>query len=49
MDGDAPVTVPLGFGFKAQLEGQDKPAVFESTAEATAYPALNQFRLYRPR
>ena len=47
--GERPVTVPKGFGFKAQLEGRDEPAEFESTAENLAYPHLGQFNLYRPR
>lgn len=47
--GDAPVTVPAGFPFKADLEGGDAPALFETTAEATAVPWLSRFSLYRPR
>jgi len=49
VNGDEPVTVPPGFGFKAELDGVDEPALFESTQEAVALPALNQFRLYRKR
>jgi hypothetical protein len=45
--GDDPVTVPKGFGLKAQLDGQDKPAEFESVEEITAYPHLSKFNLYR--
>ncbi|MGH8314116.1 MAG: hypothetical protein ACRETU_03065, partial [Steroidobacterales bacterium] len=47
--GEAPVTVPQGFGLKAQIEGLAKPGEFESTAELVAYPHLSQFHLYRPR
>jgi hypothetical protein len=47
--GTESVTVPKGFGLKAQLEGQGKPSEFESTQEATAYPHLSTFNLYRPR
>jgi hypothetical protein len=49
VDGEEPVTVPAGFGFKAELDGADGPGIFESTHEAVAWPALNQFRLYRKR
>jgi predicted phage baseplate assembly protein len=47
--GAGPVLLPAGLGIKAQLEGDDKPAVFETSAELLAQPALSQFRLYRPR
>ncbi|HEX3141526.1 MAG TPA: hypothetical protein VHQ87_15835, partial [Rhizobacter sp.] len=47
--GTQPVVLPPGLGVKAQLEGEDKPAVFETSRELTAYPALSQFHLYRPR
>ncbi len=46
--GGAAVTVPKGFGLKAQLEGQDKPAEFESVEEKVVYPWLGQFNLFRP-
>jgi hypothetical protein len=46
--GEDAVTVPKGFGLKAQLESGAKPAEFESTEEVTAYPALSEFSLYRP-
>lgn len=46
--GDSAVTVPKGFGFKAQLEGRDAQDEFESTGEITAYPHLSEFNLYRP-
>ncbi len=49
VDGEQVVRVPMGFGFKVQLEDQDEAAVFETRIEHTAYPAQNQFRLYRPR
>lgn len=42
------VTVPKGFGFKAQLENRDKQDEFESTITITAYPHLSEFNLYRP-
>jgi predicted phage baseplate assembly protein len=47
--GTRPVTVPQGFGFKAQLDGAPKPADFETSAAVTAYPGLSEFHLYRPR
>jgi hypothetical protein len=46
--GSEPVTVPQGFGLKAQLEAQPKPVEFESSALCTAYPGLNTFALYQP-
>ena len=46
--GDAAVTVPRGFGFKAQLQDRDQQDEFESTGEVTAYPQLSEFNLYRP-
>ena len=49
VDGDAPVTVPAGFPVKAQLAEVEDPAVFETSREITAYPALGQFNLYRRR
>lgn len=47
--GDHPVTVPKQFGFKAQLEGQSQPVVFEAAEALTAYPHLSSFNLFRPR
>jgi len=47
--GERPVLLPAGLGVKAQLDGTDPPAVFETTQALTAYPALSAFRLYRPR
>ncbi|SFA78507.1 putative baseplate assembly protein [Poseidonocella pacifica] len=49
VSGDTSVTVPAGFPFKADLDGANSPARFETTEEITAYPWLNQFSLYRPR
>jgi hypothetical protein len=46
--GDASVTVPRGFGFKAGLQGRDQDDEFESTAELTAWPQLGEFYLYAP-
>ena len=46
--GKSMVTVPKGFGFKAQLENREQPDELESTAEVTAYPHLSEFNLYRP-
>ena len=46
--GKSAVTVPRGFGFKAQLAGQDETAEFESLREITACPHLSTFHLYRP-
>lgn len=49
LKGEKPVTVPAGFGLKAQLENSDKPAEFETRAQLEAIPALSLFSLYRPR
>jgi len=49
VESDGPVTVPAGFPFKADLQQLDSPALFETTATATTYPWLNQFRLCRTR
>src|SRR5215213_2551299 len=46
--GDRAVTVPAGFPLKAQVEGLDKPADFETSEELTAYPWLSRFNLFRP-
>jgi hypothetical protein len=46
--GNVPVTVPKGFGLKAQLEAIEKPVEFETRAALDAHPALNAFSLYRP-
>jgi hypothetical protein len=43
--GTRPLTVPQGFGFKAQLDGAPKPADFETSAAVTAYPGLSEFHL----
>ena len=45
--GNVSVTVPKGFGFKAQMENRDKADEFESTAEITAHPHLSKFHLYQ--
>ena len=47
--GTQPVTVPMGFGLKAQIEDIPKPVDFETRAAIVAYPALSAFALYRPR
>ena len=47
--GPTSVTVPEGFGFKAQLQGLKQPAEFESTKELIAHPHLGRFNLCRPR
>lgn len=47
--GERPVQVPAGLQLKAQLEGADAPATFETDTAIEARPALSQFRLYRPR
>ncbi|MGF1625582.1 MAG: hypothetical protein ACFCVH_11925 [Alphaproteobacteria bacterium] len=47
--GDAPVTVPAGFPFKADIEGGEAPALFETIAETTAVPWLSWFSLYAKR
>ncbi|GGX79740.1 hypothetical protein GCM10007160_03920 [Litchfieldella qijiaojingensis] len=49
VQGEDAATIPKGFGFKVELEGRDEAVVFETTRTATAYPAQNEFHLYRPR
>lgn len=44
-----PVTVPKGFGLKAQVGTDVKPADFEASQSLTAYAHLSRFRFYRPR
>ena len=46
--GDAPVVIPEGFPVKAQLKATGDSAEFETTEALTAYPALDDFHLYRP-
>lgn len=46
--GDLPIDIPAGLPVKAQLDGFDDTAFFETTAALTAYPALGAFALYRP-
>lgn len=46
--GDGKLTVPAGFPLKAPLEGQAKPADFETAESVDAYPWLSKFALYRP-
>ena len=41
--------VPAGFAFQAQLDGFEKPSIFESTAAIEALPAFGAFHLYRRR
>lgn len=45
--GDGPVTIPAGFPVRAQLEGSEQPADFETIEETVAYPWLSKFNLYR--
>lgn len=45
--GEKPVVIPMGFPIKAQLEGLEKQAEFETQQETVAYPALSKFHLYR--
>jgi len=45
---DEPVVIPAGFPLKATLEELPKPAEFETIAEATVYPWLGRFHLYKP-
>lgn len=49
VSGTQAVTVPRGFGFKAQPQDADKPQVFEALQQSVAYPHLSSFQLYRPR
>ena len=45
--GDEPVVIPAGFPVKAQVEGLEQPAEFETVGETIAYPRLSKFNLYR--
>ena len=45
--GDQPVVIPAGFPVTAQVAGLEKPADFMTMEEATAYPWLSRFHLYR--
>jgi hypothetical protein len=47
VEGDGTVTIPAGFPVKAQLEGLDQPADFETGEETIAFPRLSRFNLYR--
>ena len=46
--GTKAVTVPKGFLLKAQVEGLEKEAEFETVDERLAYPWLSRFNLFRP-
>jgi hypothetical protein len=46
VDGDDPLTIPAGFPIAAQLEGAAAAATFETVAETTAEPWLNEVALY---
>jgi hypothetical protein len=46
--GDQPVTIPTGFPVKAEVEGLDQPADFETSEAAIGYPWLSKFNLFRP-
>jgi hypothetical protein len=45
--GEEPVRIPAGFPVKAELEGSEQPADFETVEETVAYPRLSTFNLYR--
>ena len=45
--GDKPVLVPAKFPVKAQVEGLEKPADFETSEDMIAHPHLSRFHLYR--
>jgi len=47
-EGTQPLTLPIGTGFRSGSFGAEKPQVFELTAPATIYPALNQWPLATP-
>src|SRR5262245_16475714 len=46
--GDKPIVIPKGFPITAQVASLEPQADFETTTEATAYPWLGKFNLYRP-
>ncbi|HEV7389316.1 MAG TPA: hypothetical protein VGN73_11955, partial [Gemmatimonadaceae bacterium] len=46
--GDKPVTIPAGFPVKAEVEGLEKPADFETSEPAIGYPWLSRFNVFRP-
>jgi hypothetical protein len=45
--GDQPVNIPASFPLKAEVKGLSKPAEFETSEAAIAYPWLSKFNLYR--
>ena len=47
--GDGPVIIPADYPLKAELEGGDPPAEFQTDAELVAHPHLSAFHLYRQR
>ena len=47
--GDGPVIIPADYPLKAELEGGDPPAEFQTDAELVAHPHLSAFNLYRRR
>ncbi len=46
---DEQTVVPAGFAFQAQLEGFEKPSIFESEAAIEAFPSFGAFHFYRRR
>ncbi len=46
--GDVAVTIPAGFPIKAEVDGLDKPADFETSEQTIAYPWLSKFNLFCP-
>jgi hypothetical protein len=46
--GDKPVTIPAGFPVKAEVEGLEKPADFETGKSVIGYPWLSRFNVFRP-
>jgi hypothetical protein len=46
--GDKPVTLPPKIPIKAEIEGIERPVIFETKEECVCYPDLNKFYLYAP-
>jgi hypothetical protein len=46
--GTKALTVPKGFSVKANVEGIEQEAEFETASEFVAYPWLSRFNLFRP-
>lgn len=46
--GEEKVEIPAGFPIKADVDGLDQQATFETTSKATAYPQIGEFTIFPP-